>query len=157
MRSLNEATLYPGIGMIETTNISVGRGTDTPFEVIGAPWIESISLARFLNARNLSGVRFIPLSFTPSTSEYANQLCGGVNIVVTERNALDVPELGIEIASALNRLYPDKYKIAGLDTLMKNKATLDAIANGEDPRRVAEQWQDAIEQFTALRAKYLLY
>jgi uncharacterized protein YbbC (DUF1343 family)/CubicO group peptidase (beta-lactamase class C family) len=157
MRSLNEATLYPGIGMIETTNISVGRGTDTPFEVIGAPWIESISLARFLNARNLSGVRFIPLSFTPSTSEYANQLCGGVNIVVTERNALDVPELGIEIASALNRLYPDKYKIAGLDTLMKNKASLDAIANGEDPRRVAEQWQDAIEQFTALRAKYLLY
>jgi len=102
-------------------------------------------------------VRFVPISFTPSSSEYANQQCGGVNIVVTDRNALDAPELGLEIASALHSLYPDKYKIAGLDTLMRNKASLDAITNGEDPRRVAEQWQDAIEQFTALRAKYLLY
>jgi uncharacterized protein YbbC (DUF1343 family)/CubicO group peptidase (beta-lactamase class C family) len=157
MRSLNEATLYPGIGMIETTNISVGRGTDTPFEVVGAPWINSSALARFLNARDLSGVRFVPVSFTPSSSEYANQLCGGVNIVVTDRNALDAPELGIEIASALQSLYPVEYKIAGLDTLMRNKATLDALVHGEDPRRIAEQWQDAIEQFMTLRAKYLLY
>jgi uncharacterized protein YbbC (DUF1343 family)/CubicO group peptidase (beta-lactamase class C family) len=157
MRSLNEATLYPGIGMIEATNISVGRGTDAPFEVVGAPWIDSVTLARALNARDLSGVRFIPITFTPSSSEYVNQQCGGVNIVVTDRNALDAPELGLEIASALHSLYPDKYKIAGLDTLMRNKASLNAIANGEDPRRVAEQWQDAIEQFTALRAKYLLY
>jgi uncharacterized protein YbbC (DUF1343 family)/CubicO group peptidase (beta-lactamase class C family) len=157
MRSLNEATLYPGIGMIESTNISVGRGTDTPFEVVGAPWIDSVTLARYLNARDLSGVRFVPVSFTPNSSEYANQLCGGVNIVVTDRNALDAPEVGLEIVSALQSLYPDKYKIAGLDRLMRSKASLDAIAQGEDPRRVAEQWQDEIEKFTALRAKYLLY
>ena len=160
MRSLNEATLYPGIGMIEYTNISVGRGTDTPFEVVGAPWInltESITLARYLNARDLSGARFVPISFTPASSEYANQQCGGINIVVTDRNALDAPELGLEIVSALQSLYPDKYKIAGLDSLMRSKASLDAVAKGEDPRRIAEQWQDEIDQFMSLRAKYLLY
>jgi uncharacterized protein YbbC (DUF1343 family)/CubicO group peptidase (beta-lactamase class C family) len=157
MRSLNEATLYPGIGMIEDTNISVGRGTDTPFEIVGAPWIESVTLARYLNARDLSGVRFVPISFTPGSSEYASQLCGGVNIVVTDRNALDAPELGLEIVSALHNLYPDQYKISGLDTLMRSKASLDAIVKGEDPRRVAEQWQDEIEKFTPTRAKYLLY
>jgi uncharacterized protein YbbC (DUF1343 family) len=157
MRSLNEATLYPGIGMIEATNISVGRGTDTPFELVGAPWIESVALAHYLNARDLSGVRFVPISFTPDTSEYANQFCGGVNIIITDRNALDAPELGLEIASALQSLYPNKYKIAGLDRLMRNKASLDAIVQGQDPRRVVEQWQDEIEQFMKLRAKYLLY
>ena len=157
MRSLNEATLYPGIGMIEATNISVGRGTDTPFEVVGAPWVESVTLARTLNARDLSGVRFVPITFTPSSSEYANQSCGGVNIVVTDRNALDAPELGLEIASALQRLYPNQYKNAGLERLMRNKASLDAIVQGEDPRRVAEQWQDEINRFESIRAKYLIY
>jgi uncharacterized protein YbbC (DUF1343 family) len=157
MRSLNEATLYPGIGMIESTNISVGRGTDTPFEVLGAPWIDPVILARALNARDLSGVRFIPIRFTPTSSVYANQLCGGVNIAVTDRNALDVPELGLEIASALQNLYPTQYKIAGLDSLMRSKASLDAIVQGEDPRRVAEQWQDEIERFEAIRSKYLIY
>ena len=82
---------------------------------------------------------------------------GGVNIVVTDRNALDAPELGLEIASALQSLYPIEYKIVGLDTLMRNKASLDALVKGEDPRRIAEQWQDEIEQFMTLREKYLLY
>ena len=124
MRSLNEATLYPGIGMIETTNISVGRGTDTPFEVLGAPWIDPVTLAKYLNARELSGVRFVPIRFTPSSSNYANEQCGGVNLVVTERNALDAPELGLEVAMALQQLYPDHYKIAAIDTLMVSKASV---------------------------------
>lgn len=157
MRSLNEAVLYPGVGMIESTNISVGRGTDTPFELIGAPWIEAAALAGFLNAREISGVRFIPINFTPSSSNYANETCGGVNIVVTDRNALDAPELGAEIASALQKLYPNQYKITGLDTLMVNKASFAAIAAGEDPRRIQEQWQDDIDRFQTMRAKYLLY
>jgi uncharacterized protein YbbC (DUF1343 family)/CubicO group peptidase (beta-lactamase class C family) len=160
MRSLNEATLYPGIGMIESTNISVGRGTDTPFEWIGAPWIDATgasNLAQALNARDLSGVRFVPVSFTPASSNYANQLCGGVNILVTDRSALDAPELGIEIAAALHTLHPNEYKLAALDTLMVSKASLDALANGEDPRRIAEQWQDQIQKFMTIRAKYLLY
>jgi uncharacterized protein YbbC (DUF1343 family)/CubicO group peptidase (beta-lactamase class C family) len=157
MRSLNEATLYPGIGMIEMTNIAVGRGTDTPFELVGAPWIDAASFARYLNAREISGVRFIPTAFTPTSANYANEDCGGVNIVVTDRNALDAPELGLEIASALLKLYPAQYKIAGLDTLMVNKASLDAVTQGEDPRRIAEDWQDALDRFQAMRMKYLLY
>jgi uncharacterized protein YbbC (DUF1343 family) len=157
MRSLAEATLYPGIGMIESTNISVGRGTDTPFELVGAPWIEPVALSKYLNERDLDGVRFVPVKFTPDASVYAGQSCGGVNIVVTDRNALDAPELGLEIAAALLRLYPASYKLEGLDTLMRNKSSLDALSAGEDPRRIAEKWQDDIEQFEKVRMKYLLY
>jgi uncharacterized protein YbbC (DUF1343 family) len=157
MRNLTEAILYPGTGLIETTNVSVGRGTETPFELVGAPWIVAEDLSRALNAREISGVRFIPTYFTPSNSTYANQRCGGVNIVVTDRNALDAPEMGIEIVSALQRLYPGKFKITGMDTLMVNKMSLDALSSGEDPRRVSGQWQDDVKAFDAVRAKYLLY
>ena len=155
MRSLTEATLYPGIGMIEASNISVGRGTDTPFEVVGAPWVNAVRLARYLNAREIGGVRFVPVEFTPDSSQYAHEQCGGVQIVVTDRNLLDAPELGIEFAAALQSLYPSYYKVAEVDTLMTNKASQDAIAAGEDPRRVAEQWIDGLERFEAMRAKYL--
>jgi len=157
MRSLTAATLYPGIGMIEASNISVGRGTDTPFELLGAPWVDAVALARYLNARQLPGVRFIPVDFTPDNSTYAHEKCGGVRIVVTDRNLLDSPELGLEVAAALQALYPADYKVAGVDTLMVNKASVDAIAAGQDPRRVAEQGRDGLERFEALRAKYLLY
>jgi uncharacterized protein YbbC (DUF1343 family)/CubicO group peptidase (beta-lactamase class C family) len=157
MRSLNEAILYPGIGMIESTNVSVGRGTDTPFELVGAPWAVPEDLARFLNAREIGGVRFVPVHFTPISSKYAGEACGGVNILVSDREALDAPELGIEIAAALHTLYPADYRLEGLDTLMVNKASFDALTRGEDPRRIAEDWHDATERFQALRARYLLY
>lgn len=157
MRSLTEATLYPGIGLIESTNISVGRGTDTPFELVGAPWINPEDLARHLNAREIPGVRFVPVFFTPVSSTYAHEQCGGVNILLTDRNALDAPELGIEIASALQRLYPGRFDLSGLDSLMVNKASLDSLSSGEDPRRIAEQWRDAVVRFEAIRAKYLIY
>ena len=157
MRNLTEAALYPGIGMIETTNISVGRGTDTPFELIGAPWINAADLARTLNTRNLAGLRFVPVRFTPTGSVYANQECSGVNILVTDRNAVDAPELGAEVAVALHTLYPDQYKLDKIDTLIVNRATTDAIAHNTDPRRTAEDWQDQIDQFQKIRAKYLLY
>jgi uncharacterized protein YbbC (DUF1343 family)/CubicO group peptidase (beta-lactamase class C family) len=157
MRSLTEATLYPGIGMIEGTNISVGRGTDTPFELVGAPWIDASTLAAYLNTREIAGVRFVPITFTPAASAFSGQRCGGVNILLTDREALDAPELGLEIAAALHHLYPDEYKTDALDDLMRNKATLDALIAGEDPRRIAEGWQEAIEDFQALRAKFLLY
>jgi uncharacterized protein YbbC (DUF1343 family)/CubicO group peptidase (beta-lactamase class C family) len=157
MRSLTEAALYPGIGMIEASNISVGRGTDTPFELVGAPWVSPVDLAKYLNAREIAGVRFIPVEFTADSSEYAHQKCGGVQIVVTDRNLLDAPELGIEVAAALQSLYPGTYKLAGLDTLMVNKGSLDAIAGGQDPRRISQQWREGLETFEALRAKYLIY
>ncbi len=88
---------------------------------------------------------------------YAGEKCGGVNIVLTDRNALDGPEMGIEIASALQKLYPAQFKITGLDALMVNKASLDALLAGEDPRRIAEQWRDGQERFETIRARYLIY
>ena len=157
LRSLSEATLYPGIGMIEGANISVGRGTDIPFQLVGAPWIDAATLAAYLNAREIAGARFVPVTFTPNASVFSGQRCGGVSIILTDREALDAPELGLEIASALHHLYPDHFKTDALDGLMRNKATLEALIAGQDPRRIAESWQDAIEHFEARRAKFLLY
>jgi uncharacterized protein YbbC (DUF1343 family)/CubicO group peptidase (beta-lactamase class C family) len=157
MRNLTEAILYPGIGLIEGSNISVGRGTDTPFELVGAPWVKSAELAHYLNSREIAGVRFTPVEFTPDSSNYAHEKCGGVQIAVIDRNTLDAPELGIEIAGALQSLYPGVYKTSGLDALMANKSSLEAIVSGRDPRQIAEQWRDGLEQFESVRAKYLLY
>jgi uncharacterized protein YbbC (DUF1343 family)/CubicO group peptidase (beta-lactamase class C family) len=157
LRSLTEAALYTGIGMIEGSNLSVGRGTDTPFEVVGAPWIDAVAFANYLNGRQIDGVRFVPISFTPASSLYANQRCGGVDIVVTARDSLDAPEVGLEIASALSVLYPKQFKIESIDALMRNKASLEALERGTDPRRIAEDWQDANNSFAEERKKYLLY
>jgi len=157
MRSLTEAALYTGIGMIEGTDISVGRGTDAPFELVGAPWIDAVAFAKYLNERQIDGVRFVPVSFTPASSIYANERCGGVNIVVTARDSLDAPELGLEVAAALNHLFPTHYKLEKIDGLMRNKASLAAVAAGQDPRRIAEDWLDADNTFLEKRKKYLLY
>jgi uncharacterized protein YbbC (DUF1343 family) len=116
-----------------------------------------MELARYLNGREIGGVRFVPVHFTPASSMYAHEDCGGVNVVVTNRDALDGPELGLEIAAAMQALYPNQYKIDGVDTLMLNNVSLDALKRGEDPRRIAEGWRKALEGFEVVRAKYLLY
>jgi uncharacterized protein YbbC (DUF1343 family)/CubicO group peptidase (beta-lactamase class C family) len=157
MRSLTEATLYPGVALVEGTNVSVGRGTDTPFELLGAPWIKSKELAQYLNARNISGVRFVPITFTPTASNYSGQKCEGVNIFVTERNALDSGELGIEVASALHKLYPEQYHMERMIELLGNQSVYDAVAAGQDPRRIAQDWQEALDKFLQVRQKYLIY
>lgn len=157
LRSLREAELYPGVALIEGTNVSVGRGTDTPFEWIGAPWIKGRELAEYLNARAISAVRFIPVSFTPTSSVYAGQLCQGVNVVLLDRNTLDAPELGIELASALHKLYPNDFKMERMAELLVNQATFEALMAGQDPRRIAEGWREALEKFGQMRGKYLLY
>ena len=157
LRTLNQATLYPGVGLVEGTNVSVGRGTDTPFELLGAPWMKGRELAQYLNARNISGVRFVPTAFTPTASNHAGQKCEGVNLVVTERNALDGPELGIELASALRKLYPEQFHMERMIELLVNQAAYDAISQGQDPRRIAQDWQPGLDQFQLLREKYLIY
>jgi len=157
LRSLTQTTLYPGVALVEGTNVSVGRGTDTPFELLGAPWVNARELARYLNERNLSGVRFVPVSFTPTASNYAGQKCEGVNIVLLERNTLDAPELGIELASALRKLYPQNYKMDRMIEILANQAVYDAIVQGRDPRRIAQDWQEQLEKFQQLRQKYLIY
>ena len=157
LRSLTEATLYPGVALVEGTNVSVGRGTDTPFELLGAPWISARELAQYLNQREISGVRFVPVSFTPTSSNYTGQRCEGVNIILTERNALDAPELGIELASALHKLYPEQFHLERMTELLVNQPVYDAIAKGEDPRRIAQDWQEGLDNFQRVRQKYLIY
>src|SRR5579871_3661245 len=157
LRSVTEAALYPGVALIEGTNVSVGRGTDTPFEVVGAPWIKSRELAAYLNARGIAGVRFVPVTFTPTSSNYSGPACQGVNILLTDRNGLDAPELGMELAAALRKLYPGDYKMERMAELLVNQAAYDGLVAGEDPRRIAQDWQDGLEKFEAVRKKYLMY
>jgi len=157
MRNMNEATLYPGIGAIEGTNVSVGRGTDTPFEHVGAPWVDGVQLADLLNARSIPGVRFYPVRFTPTTSKYANEECQGVFIIVTDRAALRPVRLGLEIAAALTKLYPSQYQ---LDTAVRLFGSRDALARvklGDDPASIATSWGAAESRWRSIRAKYLLY
>jgi uncharacterized protein YbbC (DUF1343 family)/CubicO group peptidase (beta-lactamase class C family) len=157
LRSLSQATLYPGVALVEGTNVSVGRGTDSPFELLGAPWMKGTEFAAYLNARNISGVRFVPAVFTPSAGTYANQRCEGVNLVVIDRNGFDSPELGVELASALNKLYPQQFHIARMIEILANQSAYDAIVRGEDPRRIAEDWREDLEHFQQMRQKYLIY
>lgn len=157
LRSVAEATLYPGVAEIEGTNVSVGRGTDTPFEVVGAPWIKAREFAAYLNARGIQSVRFVPIVFTPSASNFASERCEGVNLIVLDRNTLDSPELGIELASALHKLYPNDFKLEKMIDLLSNQSVYDAIQSGEDPRRIAEDWQERLDAFIRMREKYLLY
>jgi uncharacterized protein YbbC (DUF1343 family)/CubicO group peptidase (beta-lactamase class C family) len=157
LRSLTEATLYPGVALVEGTNLSVGRGTDTPFELVGAPWIKERELARYLNERSIAGVRFLPVTFTPTSSTYTRQKCEGVNIILLGRNNLDAPELGIELAAAIRKFYPQDFKMDRMIEILANQAVFDAIAQGHDPRRIAQDWQDSLEKFQQLRQKYLLY
>jgi uncharacterized protein YbbC (DUF1343 family) len=102
-------------------------------------------------------VRFVPIAFTPSASNFSGQRCEGVNLIVTDRNTLDSPELGIELAAALHKLYPNDFKLEKMTDLLVNQSVFDAILAGEDPRRIAEDWQDRLTEFLQLREKYLLY
>jgi uncharacterized protein YbbC (DUF1343 family)/CubicO group peptidase (beta-lactamase class C family) len=158
LRDLEEATLYPALGLVETTNISVGRGTDTPFETFGAPYIDGRALAQFLNRRSLPGVRFLSIDFTPQKPyPYAGELCHGVRILVTDRNSLEAPELGLEIASALHHFYPDKFELEKMKTLLENQNVLDNLTAGEDPQRINESLRPSLAAFEMEREKALLY
>jgi uncharacterized protein YbbC (DUF1343 family) len=157
MRNLNQATLYPGIGAIEYSNVSVGRGTNQPFEQIGAPWIDSRALASTLNQRALPGIRFYPVSFTPASSKYAKEPCHGVFMIVTNRPALQPARVGLEIAAALWKLHGDQYKMENTDRLVGSRQALERVKAGEDPARVAAGWLTPEARWRRLRAKYLLY
>jgi len=157
MRSLTEATLYPGVCLIERTNVSVGRGTDKPFENVGAPWINPKQLAGYLNSRQIPGVRFVPLYFTPTASWYESQQLGGIYVVLLDRKTLDSPEMGIEIASALHRLYPRDFDMKSIIAIIANKSAVEAINADQDPRLIAQSWREGLERFRDVRNKYLLY
>ena len=157
LRTLTETILYPGVALVEGANVSVGRGTETPFELLGAPWIKAKEVAEYLNRRKIQGVRFIPVDFIPKSNRFENQLCHGIQIVLTDRQALDSPALGVEIASALYRLYPNDFHLDKTLSLIGSREVIQAIKDGQDPNSIVQNWQAPLEQFLKLRSKYLLY
>ena len=157
LRSLTEATLYPGVALVEGSNVSVGRGTGSPFELLGSPWINGKKLAAYLNGRNIPGVRFTPAEFVPESSTYKNRKCHGVRITLTDREALDVAFMGVEITEALHKLWPADFNLGKTLGLIGSRRVLQDIRDGQDPRTVARGWQDNLAEFLALRSKYLLY
>jgi uncharacterized protein YbbC (DUF1343 family)/CubicO group peptidase (beta-lactamase class C family) len=156
MRSVTEAGLYPGVGILEFA-LSVGRGTETPFEIVGAPYIDGATLARELTAMSLPGIRFETTSFTPSSSIFANQRCGGVRMTITDRRTLRPVAAGIAIALMLHRLYPTEFAVDKIAPLLRDPATLDAIRADKPLAEIVSMWRDDEAAFAARRAKYLLY
>ncbi len=157
MRNLLQATLYPGIGAIEGTNLSVGRGTDTPFEQLGAPWIDGVQLSDALNARGIPGISFYPVRFTPTSSKHANQECQGIFMVVTDRLSLRPVRVGVEISAMLHKLYGAKFDLEAAERLLGSRTALSRIRSGDDPRAIAASWAADEARWRRLRAKYLLY
>ena len=134
-----------------------GRGTDTPFEVLGAPWLDGQKLANHLNARQLPGVRFVPIRFTPKSSVHKDQECGGINLIVTDRTRLQSVAMGIEIAAALRQLYPTDWKVEGFLRLLANADTLERLKRGDSADSIVRSWANGLEQFRRARAAALLY
>jgi uncharacterized protein YbbC (DUF1343 family) len=157
MRSLTEATLYTGIGLLETTNVSVGRGTDTPFELVGAPWIDGPGLAAYLNSRQIPGARFVPVRFTPQASVFKGAECSGINIIITDRTRFRPVRAGLEIAVALRRLHSQDWKIDDYLRLLANSETLSLLKRGEAPQEIIAAWTPALDAFRQARARALLY
>ena len=157
MRSLTEATLYPGVCLLETTNVSVGRGTNTPFELVGAPWLDGQKMAGYLNARQIAGVRFVPVRFTPTTGANKDQECGGVNIIITDRTRLQSVALGIELAAALRQLYPSDWKVDGFLRLLANSDAFERLKRGDTPEQIIQSWRNQLEAFQHVRETILLY
>ncbi len=157
LRSLNAALLYPGIEILQAAGVSVGRGTDTPFELFGAPWINGPQLAAELNHRFVPGVRFVPTLFTPDSGLYHGELCHGISLVITDRASLEPMLMGLEIASALHKLYPDHFSYDKMIELVGNADTIAELKSGESPMRIVWDWQPALEKFRKMRAKYLIY
>lgn len=157
MRSLTQAALYPGVGLLEYTNVSVGRGTDTPFEWVGAPYIDGRALAQHLNARGLPGVRFVPVRFQPTASVFKGQWCGGVNIVITDRAQFRSVRVGLELAAALRHLYPQDWKPERLLALLVHAPTFEALGRGQDPQTLAAGLEQGVEAFKRRRQPFLLY
>ncbi|MFO0848200.1 MAG: DUF1343 domain-containing protein [Gemmataceae bacterium] len=156
MRHLTAALLYPGIGLLETTNVSVGRGTERPFEWFGAPWIDGRQLAAELNGRGLAGVRFVPVSRTPTGSTHKDKACGGVDIIVTDWAAVRPVRVGLEVATALRKLYPDGWDAKRYDRLLVHKATHDGVLAGKSAAELGG-WQQELDRFSVRRQAALLY
>jgi uncharacterized protein YbbC (DUF1343 family) len=157
MRSLTEALLYPGVGLLEATNLATGRGTDAPFERVGAPWIDPRDFASALDAAGIPGVRFVPIYFTPKERQYAGQRCGGVQILLVRWDEFDPLALGISLARTLRARYPSQWQPERLMNLLADRETFDAILAGKATGEIRKGWDRELAEFRRLREKYLLY
>ncbi|MGA8940753.1 MAG: sodium/solute symporter [Acidobacteriaceae bacterium] len=161
LRSMTAAAIYPGLGFLDYSGVSVGRGTDTPFELFGAAWMHAADVADTLNARHIPGVSFA--ATTATVAETANrypfhgQTIDAVRIAVTDRRALNSPEMGVEILSVLHRLYPARFKVQTTLRLIGSRSTLEAIERGDDPRAIAEGWTKKLSEYVEARKEFLLY
>lgn len=157
LRSPTAEILYPGLEILQAGGVSVGRGTPTPFELLGAPWIRGEELAVYLNRRAIPGVKFDPVKFTPDSGLHKGELCEGVKISLTDRDALQTMCMGMEIATALGKLYPGKFEAAKMQFLLGNAATVRQLLEGGEPAAIVVSWSKGVEEFRKMRGKYLLY
>jgi uncharacterized protein YbbC (DUF1343 family) len=157
MRSLTQATLYSGVGMIEMCNISVGRGTDAPFERVGAPYVEDRRLAQELNAAGLAGVRFIPIRFTPAVNKFGGMECGGVQILLTDRELCRAVDVGVVLATVLHRLYPVDFGVERVEKLLIDPRSLGKIRKGESLEEIRISWAGEQSAFLKRREGFLIY
>ncbi len=157
IRNLTQAILYPGVAMVEGANVSVGRGTETPFELLGSPWMKAEEFTAYLNQQGIRGVRFLPVDFMPKDSRFKNEVCHGVKIILTDRQSLDPPALGVEIIKGLYQLYPEAFQIDKTLSLLGAQWILQAIKDGRATSWIVENWQESLDQFMMVRGKYLLY
>jgi uncharacterized protein YbbC (DUF1343 family) len=157
MRSLQAAILYPGICLLEATNVSVGRGTDKPFEIIGAPWIEPVRLAALLDEARVPGVKFIPVYFVPNASTNQGLKCGGIQFVLTDPEKVNSVLVGLTLVSTLQKLYADKFDIDKVIRLMGNDRSLQALKKGQAPAAILQAGASEMAGFMADRNKALIY
>ncbi len=157
LRSADAGVLYPGLEILQPGGVSVGRGTDRPFERFGAPWIHSGELVEYLNRRSIPGVRFAPDRFTPDSDLYKGEICEGASVIVTDRGLLESMRMGMEIASALEKLYPGKLDTPKMITLLGNAETIKRLTDGEAPAAIVSSWNGELVAFRKMRVKYLLY
>jgi len=157
MRSLTEALLYPGVGLLEASNLATGRGTDTPFERIGAPWIDDRALAKALNERGLPGVRFTPIRFMPRERQFAGLECKGVQILVTDWGTFEPVDLGLSIAITLKSLYPRLWDSSGFLKMLADRDAYEALMAGADLAAIRTTWDGELTEFLKVRAGYLIY
>jgi uncharacterized protein YbbC (DUF1343 family) len=157
LRTLKGAVLYPGIEILQSAGVSVGRGTETPFEEFGAPWINGEEVAAALNERHLAGLRFANQPFIPVIGLYSGQRCGGVGVRITDRQAVRAMRMGMEIATILKKLYPDKFDPEKLLVLVGNADSIRELQAGTPPEKIEESWDAGLATFDELRKKYFLY
>ena len=157
LRTLKGAVFYPGLEILQNAGVSVGRGTETPFEEFGAPWINGESVAGALNGRHLAGLHFVNQPFIPVTGLYFGQRCGGIGVRITDRQAVRAMLMGIEIASVLKKLYPDKFDPTKLIGLVGNEKTIQELQDGMPAEQIVASWAEDLKAFETMRKKYFLY